>query len=216
MFLYNLSNKNIPCHHKVRGCRRQLQSGKPRPFSFAECTLHCIFTVNFHVHYLIIASQRGIRADKFTSTPFDRGETQGQNGCMTHATLCNIVRPSFCCRSFVNSSPGHPTLHTPSSYSRFCGSPVHGGLVYSQTKYSRTLRGFYLFFIFYFFFFERDRVQMGGGVEGKGEKGSQLGSMLRTEPNAELDPTTPRLQSEWKPDQTLSQLSYRVPLLRAF
>ena len=49
------------------------------------------------------ASQRRIRADKLTPTPSDTGETEAQNGCMTHPRSLNI---GFQCLSF------HPTLHT--------------------------------------------------------------------------------------------------------
>ena len=49
------------------------------------------------------ASQRRIRADKLTPTPSDTGETEAQNGCMTHQRSLNI---GFQCLSI------HPTLHT--------------------------------------------------------------------------------------------------------
>ena len=55
-------------------------------------------------HYICEwASQRGIRADKLTPTASDRGETEAQNGCMTHPRSLNL---GFQCLSF------HPALHT--------------------------------------------------------------------------------------------------------
>ena len=55
-------------------------------------------------HYIYEwASQRGIRADKLTPTTSDRGETEAQDGCMTHSRSLNL---GFQYLSF------NPALHT--------------------------------------------------------------------------------------------------------
>lgn len=43
-----------------------------------------------------------------------------------------------------------------------------------------------------FYFFIREKEHEREGVEGEGERGSQVGSMFTIEPNAGLDLTTPR------------------------
>lgn len=94
------------------------------------CRIYCMFPVTPHVNYLITASQQRIRAVKLTSTPFDREKMKAQNGCITYPRSRNFIGPSFQCWPFLHSSPLHPMLHTLSSYSGFCGSPVQGGLVH--------------------------------------------------------------------------------------
>ena len=85
---------------------KQVQSKLGNPEQPPLQNIRQVSCYSSHVlpHYICEwGSQRGIRADKLIPTPSDRGETEAQNGRMTHPRSLTL---GFQCLSF------HPTLYT--------------------------------------------------------------------------------------------------------
>ena len=119
------------------------------------CTIYCMLHITLPIHYFITVSQLDIRADKFTSTPLDRGECVSRSVDPQHGDRTEVFRiagrfftvwatreieAQNCCmihsRSHVRPSPvgllWFPWLSTQSITHRFhtmgfVGPPVQNG-----------------------------------------------------------------------------------------
>lgn len=115
-FSFSLSSeqqKKIPYQYELGGCKKQFSQNWGN-WSIILCRINPALHVPVtpHIHYLITASQQGTREDKLMFSPFDRGDTEAANDCLTHPSSYSLAGPACQCRSFLIYSPAHVTLHT--------------------------------------------------------------------------------------------------------